>query len=451
MTWRERLGNWLFSLLLLAGAVMVAFLSTRFAWQHDFSFAQRASLSAETVTLLRQLDAPVAMTSYAPRDNELRGAIADVIARYQRIKPDIALNFVDPDADPAATREAGILVNGELIIRYKGRSEQLKILTERELDNALLRLSRARERLVAFLAGDGERKPDGQANADLGNFGALLTAQGVRAIPLVLEAGTRIADNVDLLTIAGPRARLQPEIAKHLVDYVERGGNLLWLTEPGVDDGLEGLAKTLSVRMLAGVAVDGSAAAFGIGDPSFVAVSTYPQNPITSDFALTTLFPQAAALAAVADTQWLLTPLLRTSTKSWTETGPIPKQGDTTETISYDPAKGEIPGPLDLGFALTRLSPTPAKREQRVVVIGDGDFLSNSFLGNGGNREFGQRVFDWLLHDDALIQIADKGTPDRQLLLSQTALGVIGFGFLIALPALLMLAGMLIWWRRRRA
>jgi ABC-type uncharacterized transport system involved in gliding motility auxiliary subunit len=60
-------------------------------------------------------------------------------------------------------------------------------------------------------------------------------------------------------------------------------------------------------------------------------------------------------------------------------------------------------------------------------------------------------VFDWLLHDDALIQIADKGTPDRQLQLSQTALGVIGFGFLIALPALLLLAGMLIWWRRRRA
>jgi hypothetical protein len=451
MSWRDRLGHWLFTTLLLTAAVMVAFLSTRFAWQHDFSYAQRASLTVETLTLLRQLDAPVAMTSYAPRDNELRGAIADVIARYQRVKPDISLNFVDPDADPAATREAGILVNGELIIRYKGRSEQLKVLTERELDNALLRLSRARERLVAFLAGDGERKPDGQANADLGNFGALLKAQGVRAIPLILDAGTHIPENVDLLAIAGPRARLQSEIAKQLVDYVERGGNLLWLTEPGIDDGLDALAKVLSVRVLAGVAVDGSAAAFGIGDPSFVAISTYPQSIITSDFSLTTLFPQAAALAAVADTQWLLTPLLRTSAKSWTETGPIPKQGDTTSTISYDPAKGEIPGPLDLGFALTRLSPSPGKREQRVAVIGDGDFLSNSFLGNGGNREFGQRVFNWLLQDDALIQIADKGTPDRQLTLSQAMLGAIGFGFLIALPGLLLLAGMVIWWRRRRA
>jgi ABC-type uncharacterized transport system involved in gliding motility auxiliary subunit len=100
---------------------------------------------------------------------------------------------------------------------------------------------------------------------------------------------------------------------------------------------------------------------------------------------------------------------------------------------------------------LSRLSPSPAKREQRAVVIGDGDFLSNSFLGNGGNREFGQRVFDWLLEDDALIQIADKGAPDRQLTLSKNALGAISVGFLIALPMLLLIAGAGIWWRRRRA
>jgi ABC-type uncharacterized transport system involved in gliding motility auxiliary subunit len=450
MNLREHLTHWLFTILLLAAAVMLAFLSTRFGWQHDFSYAQRASLDAQTIALLHQLDAPVAITSYAPRDNQLRGAIADIIARYQRVKPDISLAFVDPDADPAATREAGILIDGELVIRYKGRSEQLKVLTERELDNTLTRLARTRERLVAFLSGDGERKPDGQANADLGQFGILLKDQGVRAIPLTLTAGMHIPENVDVVTIAGPRAPVAPVVVAELVDYLGRGGNLLWLTEPGADMGLEPLAKALSLRVLQGVAVDGSGAAFGIGDPSFVAISTYPQSAITRDFSLTTLFPQAAALAAVAGDEWQMTPLLRTSAKSWTETGPIPKQGDTT-TISYDAAKGEIPGPLDLGFALDRLSPSPVKREQRVVVIGDGDFLSNSFLGNGGNREFGQRVFDWLLEDDALIQIPDKGAPDRQLHLSQRWLGVIGLGFLILLPGLLLLAGGVIWWRRRRA
>ena len=84
-------------------------------------------------------------------------------------------------------------------------------------------------------------------------------------------------------------------------------------------------------------------------------------------------------------------------------------------------------------------------------MIGDADFLSNSFLGNGGNREFGQRLFDWLLQDDALIEIADKGAPDRRLELSAASLGLIALGYLFVLPGGLLLTGMLIWWRRRRA
>ena len=446
---RARLLDWLFTALVFAAALLLAFLSTRFGWQHDFSYAQRASLDARTLELLRRLDAPVAITSYAPRDNELRRAISDFIARYQRIKRDITLTFIDPDADPAATREAGISVNGELVIRYQGRSELLKLLTERELDNALVRLARPHAGLVAFLAGDGERAADGKANSDLGQFTAFLQAQGVRALSVNLSAGERVAQNVDVLAIAGPRVALAPAVVAQIVDYVERGGNLLWLTEPDENAGLEPLAKALSLHALTGTVVDGNGAALGIGDPSFVAISSYPPSAITRDFALTALFPQAAALAAITGANWQQTPLLRTGQKSWTRIGAFAK--DQAATIAYDPAKGEIPGPLDLGFALSRLSPSPAKKEQRAVVIGDGDFLSNAFLGNGGNREFGQRVFDWLLGDDALIDLPDKGAPDRQLQLTQAQLGVIGLSFLLVLPALLLLAGGLLWWRRKRA
>jgi ABC-type uncharacterized transport system involved in gliding motility auxiliary subunit len=447
---RERILDWLFTGLLLAAALLLAFLSTRFAWQHDFSYAQRASLDPRSVELLKRLDGAVAITSYAPRDNELRHAIADFVGRYRQVKPDISLAFVDPDADPAATREAGIQVNGELVIQYQNRSERLKLLTERELDNALVRLARTRAGLVAFLAGDGERAADGKANADLGQFTAFLQAQGVRAMPLNLSAGTRIPENVDVLAIAGPRVTLAPTVVAQILDYVDRGGNLLWLTEPDEHAGLEPLAKALSLHALAGTVVDGNGAALGIGDPSFIAISAYPPATITRDLVLTTLFPQAVALAAISDGRWQQLPLLRTGQKSWTQIGALPASGETA-TIAYDADKGEIPGPLDLGFALTRLSPSPGKREQRVVAIGDGDFLSNAFLGNGGNREFGQRVFDWLLQDDALVDLPDKGAPDRQLQLSQAQLGTLALTFLLVLPLALLLTGMAIWWRRKRA
>ena len=447
---RGRLNNLVFAALLLAFAFLLAFLSTRFRLEHDFSYARRGSLSTQSVDLLKSLDGPVTVVSFASRGGELRTAIADFVARYQRVKPDVTLEFVDPDADPARMRNEGVRIDGELDLRYRDRSERLKVLTEREFSNTLVRLSRTQTRVAAFLIGDGERRADGQANADYGTFSSLLAQQGVRLVPLALGPQAKVPENTDLLVIADPQAPLSEGSRQAVLDFVAAGGNLLWLTEPGSGVNLDALAQSLSVRVLPGVAVDGAGAALGLGDPSFVAINSYPPQSITQGFELTTLFPQTAALGQLSPPSWDMKPLLRTSAQSWTELGHIPKAGESAENIRYDEDGGEIRGPLDLAFALSRLSASPAKRDQRAVVVGDADFLSNAFLGNGGNREFGQRLFNWLLVDDALIQSPDRGAPDRNLDMSQQGLGVLSFVFLIGLPLVLALGGGIIVWRRRR-
>ena len=87
--------------------------------------------------------------------------------------------------------------------------------------------------------------------------------------------------------------------------------------------------------------------------------------------------------------------------------------------------------------------------EQRVIVIGDNDFLSNAYLGNGGNVELGLNLFNWLNHDDQFISITARTASDVNLELSKPAQLVIGFGFLVVLPLLLLGTGFTIWWRRR--
>lgn len=452
---RARFGHLVHAVLLLAAAAAIAFLSTRHGVVADWSRSRQASLGAESVAMLKSLDAPVEVICYARHQGGLRAVVSGFVERYRRVKPDLSLRFVDPDADPGAMRDAGVSVDGEIELRYRERSERLKVLGEAEFSNALLRLSRSNARIVAFLEGEGERQPLGKANADLGRFVATQAGRGLHAVPLALASAAKVPDNVDLLVVANPRVALPGSVVDELLDYVERGGALLWLAEPGepaqeTGGGLDRLAQALGLRVLPGTVVDGSGQAFGLGDPSFVAVTRYPPHAITQDFLLTTLFPQPSALARLSDSRWDAQPILRSSAQSWNETGPIPKSGDSADTIRQDDEAGEFAGPLDLGFALVRTSPRPGRAQQRVVVIGDGDFLSNSFLGNGGNRDFGQRVFDWLLGDDAQIRVADGVAPDRVLDFAPATLAALGGGFLLGLPLLLAGSGAWIAWRRRR-
>jgi ABC-type uncharacterized transport system involved in gliding motility auxiliary subunit len=435
----RRLNSWLFAVLVLLGAGAIGFLTAHHDYVADWTYGSRVSMSPETRTVLAKLDGPVEIVSYANPQGDLRQTIAAVLQRYQQAKPDIHLSFVDPQKDPAAMRNLGITVDGELILHYRDREQRLDVLNERSFTNALERLVRGGDRIVAFVTGDGERRADGTANADLGTFVSQLEQSGMRAVPLNFSQTATVPEQTDLVVLASPQAALSPAASKALVDYLGSGGNLLWLADPGNQDpSLQPLADTLGIRVLSGELFDTSSAALGLKDPRMIPLGDYPPSPITRGFTLTTLFPEVAPLAEVRKSEWQVTPFLRSSPQA------------TTHSLD-DSQSSALKGPLDFGFALSRLSPSPSKAEQRVAVIGNGDFLSNSYLGNGGNRALGERIFDWLLGDDQLINMPSRSAPDRVLNVSQAELDILSITFILVIPVLLLVIGGLIAWRRRRA
>ena len=137
-----------------------------------------------------------------------------------------------------------------------------------------------------------------------------------------------------------------------------------------------------------------------------------------------------------------------TGNQAWLETSGL------NEGSSFD-ASTDLKGPVTLGIALSRITQTgvssrPTGGEQRVVVIGDGDFLSNTYIGNGGNMDLGLHIANWLSHDDQLLNIPVKPAGDVNFQLSKTMQMLIAFGFLIAIPLALAASGFGIWWQRRK-
>ncbi|HEB97376.1 MAG TPA: hypothetical protein ENI96_13220 [Sedimenticola thiotaurini] len=438
---RQRLENLLFYLLLAAAIALAGWLGDRYGRAWDWSDSARNSLGSASVQLLQRLDAPLEMVSFAPPDPALRQRIGDILERYRRQRPDLVrIRFVDPARQPQLTRELGIRLAGELRLGYRGRSENLRTLDEEHISNAIQRLLLRGESWIVGLTGHGERRLDGSANHDLGEFGRELERKGYRVQSLNLAESPEIPDNTGLLVIAGPQEDYLPGEVKQIRRYLEQGGNLLWLLDPGPLHGLEPIASRLGLTLLPGTIVDAEAGALGLDDPTVAVVSRYPEQAAVRRFDRITLFPGAAALRVKPGAGWQVAALLQTQARSWNETGPIRGR------VRRDPEQGEQAGPLDLGIALTRNQP----RDQRVLLLGDGDFLSNAFLGNAGNLDLGLALVRWLSHNDNLIQIPARTAPDQNLELSRGAGLAIGLGFLILLPLGLLLTGVLIWWRRQR-
>lgn len=449
-------------LLLIGAAAALAVVSTRYTYTADWTSSGRYTLSEASKALLKTLTGPVEITAYASEDVELRDGIKDLIELYTEAKPDIVFRFVNPDTVPDQLRELNVTAPGELIVSYAGRSEHVIDHSEEDLSNALQRLLRGKEQWVVFLKGHGERDPAANANHDYGRWGRQLENRGFKVQTLTLADTPTIPDNTAVLVIASPQVALLPGEVELIQAYLNRGGNLLWIADPGSLGGLDPLAEKLGVTFQAGTLVDPATRLFGIDQPTMVLVTSYGSQPPLQGFRYVTIFPNARAVKDQGGRNgWQAAGLLTTGKQAWAETGKL--EG----SIKLDEGQ-DLAGPLDIGITLTRARSAAADKkpdgkdekadqaptgsaQQRIIVLGDGDFVSNKYLANSGNLDLGVKLMNWLATDDKLLDIPAHTSSDTALALSDTAGFLLWFLFTLFLPIALGVTGLSVWLHRRNA
>jgi ABC-type uncharacterized transport system involved in gliding motility auxiliary subunit len=93
---------------------------------------------------------------------------------------------------------------------------------------------------------------------------------------------------------------------------------------------------------------------------------------------------------------------------------------------------------------------TVPERAQRVVLVGDSDFLSNAFVGQLGNAKLGLNIARWLASRDDQLDITIPPAQDQSLDLSPAVALTIQLAFLLLIPLLLLAVGIGRWLSRRR-
>lgn len=437
------LADALFALLLLGTAIGAGWLAARHDHYWDWTLERSNSLSPESLAILERLNAPLRATVFIDPQNPLLKTIERLLARYDQVLPEMVVEVVDPQLFPEQARDAKVSIAGQVLLEYRGRRETLGEIGERALSAAIVRLTATRTPWVAVLEGHGERRIDGEAPADLGRLGKELEEHGYLLRPLDLATVPDVPINTHLLVISTPDIPLFPGEAGRLADYLNRGGNLLWLLDPGPLNGLEALADRLGIGILPGTLVDAAAAAFGLDSPAVAVISQYPKDPLSDGLKEPALLPGALAFETRVASGWTLASYLASGPESWNETGRL--QGN----IDRDEVVGEQAGPLPVILALTRQL-DDGERAQRVLVVGDGDFLSNAQIGAQGNQALGLKLLRWLSGEEGYLALPANPDPGEGLELTSSRRWLLGLSSLILAPALFLAVGLVVRWLRSR-
>lgn len=443
-----QLQKFIFITLLLTAVGLLGILSNKHSVQFDWTSNQRNTLSSNSIDLLKTLEQPVEVSVYVQDDDTVHAAVTEILQRYQREKDDFTFRLINPDIDFDSAKQDGVERYGQIIIKYNENRETISSLSEQTISNALLRLSRPGGRKVIFLKGHGERSISDDDNTSYSKLAAELESKGFTLEAHNLLLSTFPPDTSVLVIAAPDRALLQGEV-DHIKTYIDDGGNLLWMMDPGDMQNMGELADLLGIRFQPGIIVDNNINlrnTLRIQHPAMIPVLDYLPHPVTENIQYNTLFPISRGVEQVGD-RFNGARIVQSLPQSWSETSAL------SDEIIFEPDNGDTRGPVGIVMALERElvdDNNPDKASQRIIVTGDSDFLANSYIGAGANLSLGMNIINWLAGDDDLIAVEQKQAPDTQLELGDTEIMLIGTGFFIILPAALILTGVVIWLRRRR-
>ena len=447
--------NSFFVVLFLMLVILLGYLASQYRFAKDITQANRNILTQGSVNVLKQMNAPINITVFATKDDasggdNFRKGMIDFVARYQREKKNVNLVFVNPSIEPKLAQDAGVKEDGEVVVEYNKRTEHIvPPIAEQEMTNLLVRLSRTNQQAVMYLDGHGERNLLGIKNFDLGEFGKQLEKKGFKFANPDLTIAQSVPSNGAMLVIASPQVDVSEIEAKKIKAYLEAGGNLFWLLDDDNYKGMKEVAEYLGLHVSPGIALDMASAQYG-ADARVSFASLYGEHAITNNFMLRTLFPEAHEVTAKGtdDNGWKVSNLIEVAPNGWLASEKLAK--DTKPTFNE---KKDKRGPINIGVALER---TYGKKGQRVVVMGNGNFLSNTFITNGGNLDLGVNMVNWLAGDDKLITIQPMPLKDINVTIPDTESGrmvawTVFHGFQYVIPFGMMITGFYLWWKRRKA
>jgi ABC-type uncharacterized transport system involved in gliding motility auxiliary subunit len=460
--WR-RYAMW--SLTVLAASALIVAANVAF-YRHDVHLdvtrEKAFTPSAEAQRVIDGLSSDVDLTYFYQKQNPAGRVAKTMVEIMGRSSARLHVRTVDPDQQPGLASRFGVRVYNVAVLESAGRRLQVASTEDRDIALGILRVTRASVKTICFAVGHGEYDVDNfeyhthfegvhthshgaegvavvlMEQHGIGRLRRALESLGLATRKITLATAGRVPDDCAVLVEANPRTRYTPAETDALAGYFSGGGSglLLYDIDFPVEPRLAAFLAHTGVKLGDGVVVDPLDHYFT--DEQMVAVTRYAAHAVTRGLSLS-FYPGARPLETTPAPGVTVTPLFASSVDSYVRPlGAAPRATPPTSRGAHALAvasEGVLPG---------------GGRPFRLIVVGDGDFVSNSFFPYMSNSDVAMAMLAWLLREERAPTMKPPVEVLPTVVLTNKQTRTIFVVTVLVVPGLVIGAGGVVWWRRRR-
>lgn len=433
--------------------------------QIDVSSSKLYTIGDETKKVLKALDKDVTIYQIAQSGSE-DDTISNLLKRYEDESKHIKVEVKDPVVNPKFASEytTDDLAANSLIVVCGDRNKVISYNDmystsvdyntwqqtttgfdgEGQITSAIGYVTSEDLPIMYTLSGHGEKDLDFSFKEDIQKANI-----DIKELNLLTEG--KVPDDADCLMIVSPTSDISEEEKTEILDYLEAGGKAMIFSDYTQDDlpNFDAVLASYGVKRAEGIVFEGDSQHYGMQMPYYLVptVNSTDASSETASAGSYVLAPYAQGIQKTDDVRDTVTidSILTTSDQAYSKTN--------MQSSQIEKEDDDVNGPFDLGVAITEK--LDDDKETQIVYYSTANLMESQVnqMVSGGNEKLLLESLSWMTSTDesSSVSISSKSLQSTSLTVTDYDAAFWKICTIGLIPGVFLVAGFLIWLRRRKA
>ena len=433
--------------------------------QLDVSSSKLYTIGDETKKVLKALDKDVTIYQIAQSGSE-DDTISNLLKRYKDESKHIKVEVKDPVVNPKFASEytTDDLAANSLIVVCGDRNKVISYNDmystsvdyntwqhtttgfdgEGQFTSAIGYVTSEDLPIMYTLSGHGEKDLDSSFKEDIQKANI-----DIKELNLLTEG--KVPDDADCLMIVSPTSDISEEEKTEILDYLEAGGKAMIFSDYTQDDlpNFDAVLASYGVKRAEGIVFEGDSQHYGMQMPYYLVptVNSTDASSETASAGSYVLAPYAQGIQKTDDVRDTVTidSILTTSDQAYSKTN--------MQSSQIEKEDDDVNGPFDLGVAITEK--LDDDKETQIVYYSTANLMESQVnqMVSGGNEKLLLESLSWMTSTDesSSVSISSKSLQSTSLTVTDYDAAFWKICTIGLIPGVFLVAGFLIWLRRRKA